>query len=161
MQAAERQNTVTLQRDWNPPGIASFYTLFGYLFCMLASSALNLHPVMGGALYLLGQVTILAIHTGRAEQRKYLPRSQRVTSLVLGAFCGLLTLGLMFIYPQRVELPLIWLMVAIASLVHLMDMINSRMYLASLNRGHDRVRRVVRLVETMLLFCAVAALCFS
>ena len=160
MQAAERQNTVTLQRDWNPPGIASFYTLFGYLFCMLASSALNLHPVMGGALYLLGQVTILAIHTGRAEQRKYLPRSQRVTSLVLGAFCGLLALGLMIIYPQRVELPLIWLMVAIASLVHLMDMITSRMYLASLNRGHDRVRRVVRLVETMLLFCAVAALVF-
>ncbi len=67
----------------------------------------------------------------------------------------------MFIYPQRVELPLIWLMVAIASLVHLMDMITSRMYLASLNRGHDRVRRVVRLVETMLLFCAVAALVFS
>lgn len=160
MQPAEAQGTMPRQRDWNPPGIASFYALFGYLYCMLASSTLGLQPVVGGALYLLGQVTILATHTMKPERRMYLPRSQRVTSLLLGICCGLLALGLLLIYPLAVDLPVIWLMFAIAFLVHLMDRVTSRMYLASLRRGHDRVRRVVRLVEAMLAFIGIAALVF-
>ena len=160
MQAAELKGRAASLRDPNPPGMASFYALFGYLYCMLASLTLGLDPVVGGALYLLGQVTILAIHTLKPERRMYLPRSQRVTSLVLGVICGLLALGLLLIYPLAVDLPVIWLMFAIAGLVHLMDRLTSRMYLSSLRLGHDRVRRVVRLVEAMLLFIAIAALVF-
>ncbi len=160
VRTAETRGSGRDKRDWNPPGIASFYALFGYLYCMLASSTLGLQPVVGGALYLLGQVTIIATHTQKPERRMYLPRSQRVTSLVLGVCCGLLALGLLLVYPLAVDLPVIWLMFAIASLVHLMDRLTSRMYLSSLRRGHERVRRVVRLVEAMLVFLGIAALVF-
>lgn len=158
MLTAQTNGLSPAARDWNPPGIASFYALFGYLYCMLASCALGLQPVVGGALFLVGQVTILAIRTTKPERRKYLPRAQRVTSLVLGSCCGLLALGLLLIYPLTVDLPVIWLMFAIATLVHLMDRLTSRMYLSSLRRGHNRVRRVVRLAEAMLAFSGAAAL---
>ncbi|MDD4080508.1 MAG: lysophospholipid acyltransferase family protein [Eubacteriales bacterium] len=147
-------------RDWNPPAIASFYALFGYLYCMLAAPALQLHPVVGGALYLVGQVTVQSIHMNRPERRKYLPRSQRIAGMVLGAICGLLALGLLLIYPLAVDLPMIWLMFAIASLVHLMERATSRLYLASFRRVSNRVRRVVRLVEVSALFIVGAALLF-
>ena len=158
MQAANHQEAGRPRRDWNPPGIASFYALFAYLYCMLASPALRLHPVVGGALYLVGQVTILAIRGRKPERVRYLPRAQRVTALVLGIVCGLLALGLLLIYPLAVELPVIWLMFAIAGLVHLMDRVTTRLYLASAARVKDRVRRVVRLAEAAMLVIVLLAL---
>ncbi len=160
MRTADLMGASRAVRDWNPPAIASFYALFGYLYCMLAAPALALHPVVGGALYLVGQVTILSIHMNRPERRQYLPQSQRNAGLALGAVCGLLALGLLMIYPLAVDLPMIWLMFAIAGLVHLMERVTSRLYLASFSRVKDRVRRVVRLIEVSLLFIALAALLF-
>ncbi|MDD3109812.1 MAG: hypothetical protein PHH32_04110, partial [Eubacteriales bacterium] len=71
MRTADLMGASRAVRDWNPPAIASFYALFGYLYCMLAAPALALHPVVGGALYLVGQVTILSIHMNRPERRQY------------------------------------------------------------------------------------------
>ena len=160
MQGADQRNAAQARRDWNPPAIASFYALFGYLYCMLAAPVLGLHPVVGGALYLVGQVTVHSVRLNKPDRRKYLPRAQRVAGMVLGAICGLLALGLLLIYPLAVDLPVIWLMFAIASLTHPMEHLTRRLYLASFSRVENRVRRVVRLVEATLVFIAIAALLF-
>jgi len=140
------------------PGFAAFNRLFGYLYCMLASTAILSRPVLGGALYMIGQVTVLFSRLVLPGDFRQLPRGLRRAGLVLGMVTGILALGILLVYPFAVELPLLWLVFALACLVLLMGELAARIERSGLRRGLNWVRRRVRIAEMMLLCCGVAAL---
>jgi hypothetical protein len=140
------------------PGFVAFNRLFGYLYCMLASTAILSRPVLGGALYMIGQVTVLFSRMVLPGDFRQLPRGLRRAGLVLGLVTGILALGILLVYPFAVELPLLWLVFALACLVLLMGELAARIERSGLRRGLDWVRLRVRIAEMMLLCCGVAAL---
>ena len=76
------------------PGLAAFNHLFAYLYCMLASTAILSRPVLGGALYMIGQVTVLFSRLMLPGDFRRLPRGLRRAGLVLGILAGVLALGM-------------------------------------------------------------------
>lgn len=140
------------------PGLASFNHLFQYLFCMLASTAILSRPILGGALYMIGQVTVLFSKLLMPGDFFHLPRRLRVTGIILAALSALFALGVLLIYPLAVELPLVWLVFALACLLIVMSEWAKLIVMGGQRRGLHWVRRMVRVVEMMLFTCGVAAL---
>ena len=140
------------------PGIASMNGLFGYLYCMLLSTAIIQRPVLGGAMYMVGQVTLLFSRLLKPGVFRKMPRGLRRTGIILGAVSALLSLGMLLVYPLAVELPRLWLVFAMACLVLLMNELAARLERGARHRGLNRVRILVRQAELLLLFCGAAAL---
>lgn len=140
------------------PGFASLNHLFSYLYCMLASTAILSRPVLGGALYMIGQVTVLFSRLVMPGDFRHLPPALRRTGIILGSLSALFALGILLVYPLAVELPLLWLVFALACLVLVMSELAVRIERTGRRRGLIKVRRVVRIGEMMLLSCGAAAL---
>lgn len=140
------------------PGFAGWERLFGYLYCMLASTAVISRPVLGGALFMVGQVTVLFSKLVKPGDFRRLPRAMRRAGIVLGALSALFALGILLVYPLAVDLPGVWLIFALSLLVLLMNELLERAERAGRHRGLIRLRRVVRQAELALLFCGAAAL---
>jgi len=140
------------------PGLASFNQLFFYLYCMLASTAIVSRPVLGGALYMIGQVVVLFSRLLMPGDFFHLPRRMRVAGILLGALSALFSLGILLIYPLAVDLPRLWLVFALACLLIIMGELAVRIDRAGFLKGLNWVRRRVRVAEMMLLTCLVAAL---
>ena len=145
------------QQQINPT--AQLYTsMFGYLYSMLASTVILGKPVLGGALYMVGRVTVLFSRLAMKGDFRRLPKSLRRSGIILGILSALLALGVLLVYPLAVDLPALWLVFALACLVLLMGELTHRFELAQRKLALNRVRRVVRMVEAMLLFLGIAAL---
>lgn len=153
-----RQARGILQGTGGLPGYAAFNHLFSYLYCMLASTAILSRPVLGGALYLIGQVVLLFSRLLMPGDFFHLPRKMKVTGIVLGALSALFSLGILLIYPLAVDLPLLWLVFALACLLIIMSELAERIEGAGRAKGLNWLKRRVRVSEMMLLTCGVAAL---
>jgi len=140
------------------PGIAASGSLFGYLYCMLASTAIISRPVLGGALFMIGQVTVLFSKLVRPGDFQRLPRAMRRGGILLGALSALFALGILLVYPLAVDLPGVWLIFALSLLVLLMNELLESVERTCRHQGLNRVRRIVRQAELALLFCGAAAL---
>jgi len=140
------------------PGFASLDHLFPYLYCMLASTAILSRPVLGGALYMIGQVTVLFSRLAFRGEYQRLPPALRRGGLVLGGLSALFALGILLVYPLAVDLPLLWLVFALSCLLLLMSELAGRVDRAGHHSGLIRARRLVRIAEMMLLTCGAAAL---
>ena len=140
------------------PGIADFNTLFGFLYCMLASTAVLSHPVLGGALFMIGRVVLLFLKLIQPGDYRRLPTPYRRTGIILGAVSALLALAVLLVYPLAVQQPLLWLVFSLASLVLLMNELTGRIERAGARRGVIRARRVVRAAELMIAIMGIAAL---
>lgn len=139
--------------------VTLLYTaMFGYLYSMLASTVILGRPVLGGALYMVGRVTVLFSRLTIRGDFKRLPNGLRHSGIILGILCALFALGILLVYPLAVDLPALWLVFALACLVLLMGELTDRMDSAQWRLRVNRVRRGVRLVEVMLLFAGVCAL---
>lgn len=139
-------------------GVRTYTAMYAFLYCMLASTVIVGRPVLGGAMYLIGQVMTLFSRLVRPGDYRMLPRGMRVTGIVLGVFCAVLALFILLIYPLAVELPRLWLVFALAFLVLLMGELAQRLEQNGAKHGHDKVRRQVRIIEMMLASCGAAAL---
>lgn len=135
-----------------------YSAMFGYLYSMLASTMILGRPVVGGALFMTGQVTVLFSRLLIAGDYERLPKGMRTGGIVLGALSFTLSFLVLLVYPLAVDLPALWLVFALSCLVILMNELTLRMERAGQRRGHNRVRRAVRLSEVMLAFLAVTAL---
>ncbi len=140
------------------PGIAASGSLFAYLYCMLASTAIISRPIPGGALFMIGQVTLLFVKLIRPGDFRRLPGSMRRGGLFLGALSALFALGILLIYPLAVDLPGVWLIFALSLMVLAMGELMETVERACRHRGLNRVRHTVRQAELALLFCGAAAL---
>mgnify|MGYP001166964746 CR=1 FL=1 len=140
------------------PGFASLDHLFPYLYCMLASTAILSRPVLGGALYMIGQVTVLFSRLAMQGDYRHLPPALRRGGLLLGGLSALVALGILLVYPLAVDLHRLWLVFALSCLLLLMSELAGRIYRAGHRSGLVVTRRYVRIAEMMLLTCGVAAL---
>lgn len=140
------------------PGLASLNQLFSYLYCMLASTAMLSRPVLGGALYMIGQVVVLFSRLLMPGDFFHLPQGMRVAGIILGVLSALFSLGILLVYPLAVDLPLLWLVFALACLLIIMSELAVRIDTTLHQKGLNWVRRRVRIAEMMLLTCLVAAL---
>ncbi|HSK69307.1 MAG TPA: 1-acyl-sn-glycerol-3-phosphate acyltransferase [Candidatus Limnocylindria bacterium] len=140
------------------PGFASFNSLFGYLYSMLASTAILNMPVLGGALYMVGRVVILFSRLVRPGDFRRLPRALRAVGLTLGGLSSALAFAVLLVYPLAVDMPGLWLVFALASLVLLMGQAVRLMEMRGRADRVPPVRRSVRQAEIAVLFCAVTAL---
>ncbi|MDI9520379.1 MAG: lysophospholipid acyltransferase family protein [Bacillota bacterium] len=155
-QAKEKKEGALRAKDM--PGFVNFNQLFSYLYCMLASTAVLSRPVLGGALYIIGQVIILFSKLILPGDFKRLPKAMRVTGIVLGAVCGFLAFVILFVYPLAVDLPQLWLVFALAFLVMGMNELASRMNRSLYKKGVSRERRLLRVAEMMVLLTGIMAI---
>ncbi len=158
MAVQSRENRHGALQSADMPGFVNFNQLFSYLYCMLASTTLLSRPVLGGALFIIGQVVALFSRLILPGDFKRLPRVMRLTGIILGAICGLLAFAILIIYPLAVDLPLLWLVFALAFLVMAMNELAARMNRSGYRLGLIRERRMLRVAEMMLLFVGIAAL---
>ena len=137
----------------------SFHVLLNYLYCMMTSTVLMQHPVLGGALFLSGQVVFLSIRFLLPGKPAALlsPRARR-TLIGLTLFCGILAFTLLLIYPQAVGLERMWLLFSLVLLTSLRSQMLERAATSSMRPKMTRVQALLRIWEGSLVISAIAAL---
>ncbi len=137
--------------------VRHFSTLFDYLFCVLASSALVELPVPGGALFMLFAVTGTAVGVFRAPAFRELPRILRVSGRLLAVFGALISLALLLAYPLPDGLPRLWVVFGLVLLVSLRSIAAKGISAYCASRGLTKAQASLRLAELALIFLAIAA----
>lgn len=132
--------------------LMSIGTLYAFLFCMMASSVLLSLPMLGGTLYLTSYVTMLLIRNRWEMQGDWFPRSMRRTGkcLLLAALLSLL--GLMAVYPVRLDRADFWRLFGLVLCVTLRQSLVRYTLEKSLVDQHRPMRKFWRLVWVQLLF---------
>ncbi len=139
-------------------GMRAFSPLFDYLYCLLASTVLVREPLLGGALLMVAQVSALAMKLMRPPYLQAIDGAWRVWGWVLTALSAVVSLGLILIYPQAVELPYLWVLFFVVLLVKTRSIVATRINGILLARGVRPVQRAVRLAEVALAVSAALAL---
>jgi len=134
-------------------GLRFFSPLFDYLYCMLASIVLVRQPLLGGALFMVGQTAELAGMLLHPQSFDHLPRGYRLWGYTLTLLSALLALALLLIYPLSVEMPHLWLLFSLVLIIMLRSYVARRLCISMQRRHLSRVQRAFRLTEVMLLFC--------
>lgn len=120
-------------------------SLYGYIYCMLISEGLSGMPLFGGALYMIGRVTIVLAQTFSREEMLYLPRRMRYLRWPLLILLLLLALCVVVVYPLSFSSPQMWLIFSVV---------------LSMQLGETLCQRVGRLCAEGRIEL-IAFLCFS
>lgn len=142
----------------NNRGIPSFHALYNYLYCMMASTVLMQRPVLGGALYLSGQVAGMATRLLTGSDTPSLSRGKKFLFFSLMALCGLLSLTMLLIYPRAAGLEGMWLLFSLVLLTSLRASLIERFSQGALRRKLSPVQIGLRIAEAALLLCGIAAI---
>jgi hypothetical protein len=138
--------------------LPTFYTLYNYLYCMMASTVLMQRPVLGGALFVSGQVADLATRMLLpGSDLKYLSKSKRAVLIALTLLCGLMTLGLLLVYPRSAKLEGMWMLFSLVMLTALRAVLLGHLHQSVLKRRMTGVQAGLRMAEGALLLIALAA----
>lgn len=135
----------------------ALYTLHNYLFCMMASTVLMQRPVLGGAMFLAGQVADLSLRFLPAARGKNVSRGARAALWALSVLCILLTLGLLLVYPRRVGLTGMWLLFSLVMMTSLRSFFMQRIASAQRVRQGPPARVRLLLGEVIAVFSAISA----
>ena len=133
----------------------ALHTLHNYLFCMMVSTVLMQQPVLGGAMFLSGQVADLSFRFLPSERSKHLSRTARAAMIVLSVLCSVLTLGLLLIYPRKVGLQKMWLLFALALLTTLRSLVCRKIMVHHIKSGRTLLRTRLLLGEATLFFIII------
>ncbi len=135
----------------------ALYTLHNYLFCMMASTVLMQRPVLGGAMFLAGQVADLSLRFLPSGRSKQLSSAARTTLTALSALCGALTLGLLLVYPRRVGIEGMWLLFSLVLMTTLRSLICQKIAAGHIKKDRSLLRARLLLGEITFLFSLMAA----
>ncbi len=91
----------------------SLSTLYNYLYSMSVSSAYNLLPILGGALFMSGAVASAYARMFLGKNRRTLPRRLRVAGTVLLVIMLLFSLAVFAVYPIFSTTPVVWALFAV------------------------------------------------
>lgn len=105
---------------------AALSDLYAYMYCMMVSSALVDMPILGGALYMCGQVAMVFSSVCTPPLRNYYsPKLRAWTGVICGTML-LLNLALLVFYPIALEDARIWMLFGIILLFFLRKMLGRR-----------------------------------
>jgi len=129
-------------------------TLYGFLYCMLASNVLLSMPILGGALFLAGQCAMMfsQLHIRRNEQADYLPPLMKHLRTVLLALVFLSLLALMMIYPIRLDNADFWRLAGIVLCIILRPVLARYLLEQGVLAGKKAIHLVARVVWAHVAF---------
>ena len=133
-------------------GLLSFPHLLDYLYCLLASTVLVGQPLPGGALYMVAHISILGARLMQPNKLRYLTGRYRITGMVLTAMSAIISLLLLLVYPLRVNMPKLWILFGLVMIIKLREEVCKRINQSCLVRCLRPIQRVLRLIETEVLF---------
>ncbi len=137
------------------PGPLNFTALSGmytYMYCMMVSSALVEMPILGGALYMCGQVAMMLYSILTPPLKDFYSTRRRVA---MGIGCGFmlaLNLALLVFYPIHLEDARVWILFGIILLLLLRAVLGRRLIRLSITRDMPEKR-------LLPLYIALHALC--
>ena len=143
------------ERQMSAHQVSSFLTigtLYSYLYCMLSSSVMLSLPILGGALYLIGQTTILFVGLRQPSRSGLLTKSMQRVSTVLLIIQFLLLLSLITVYPIHLANADFWRLSGIVLCITLRPMVAHYAVERSLLTKRSTMRILGRICLTQILF---------
>ncbi|MBE5769379.1 MAG: 1-acyl-sn-glycerol-3-phosphate acyltransferase [Clostridiales bacterium] len=98
--------------------------VYAFIYCMMISSALTDMPLLGGALYMCGRVTMVFIST---FSNPFVPVMARKLRGVLLGVMLLMSLCVVVVYPISMSNPAVWLVVTVVLAMILRDIVWKRL----------------------------------
>lgn len=141
------------------PAAASLGEAYAYIFCLMLSRMLVGMPVLGGALYMCGQVASVYFSGAWGDYNALMSRNARGWSVAALAVLLLSNLALAAFYPMEALGPMVWLLFALILTMTLGDVLGRRLTYLSVSRGMEE-RRFVLFYSVIqgVLFCVGAGL---
>ena len=112
--------------------LAALNGFYAYMYCMMISNALVDMPILGGALYMCGQVAMVFSNVCTPPLRNYYTPRVRIWTGILCGTILLVNLVLLVFYPIALEDPRVWILFGVILLL-----------LLSKRLGHRLIRRCV------------------
>ena len=109
------------------PAATAMSHLYGYIYCMLLSSALAELPFYGGALYLFGRSVMLCSDLLSRKNRPWLSGWGRRLLILVTIVLFVITTALLGLYPASIESSKLWVLYAVVALSLLADAARLRM----------------------------------
>ncbi len=129
--------------------------LYGYIYCMLASSILVGMPLFGGALSLCGSAMLTFLSVYRKRNRKIMPWYTLRAGLILLIVLFIIVLVLTVFYPASFNNPRVWLIFMIVALSMLVDLTSGWFIRLTLGSPHPPLRARIALWGLRLLMVSV------
>ncbi len=101
--------------------------LYAYLFSMMSANVLLHMPILGGAFYVLGRVSVMGGRLRQAPLRQALSKGQRRALIALLIFTLPLMLVLVLINPVNIDNTHLWLLAVIVLLITLRPLLSQNM----------------------------------
>lgn len=127
-------------------------TLYSYLYCMLASNVMLAMPILGGALYLAGQVVILVFSLRRPVREGIVSKLMQRMGTVLLLILFVLLLLLMTVYPIRLDSADFWRLAGIVMCIVLRPSITRYAVERALISHKKTMGILLRILGVQLLF---------
>ena len=127
-------------------------TLYSYLYCMLASNVMLAMPILGGALYLAGQVVILVFSLRRPVREGIVSKLMQRMGTVLLLILFVLLLLLMTVYPIRLDSADFWRLAGIVMCIVLRPGITRYAVERALISHKKTMGILLRILGVQLLF---------
>lgn len=131
----------------------SLSELYGYIYCMLVSSAVVGMPLFGGALYLCGHAANVLFRVYGPKNRRFLPAHARFWGIILAVVLLVTAVALMGIYPAGFQSPKVWLVFATVALCLCADGMVSRIrrLRGVPEKGSTRAWAVTLLLQVLII----------
>ena len=143
------------QREQETNAVGSFMTigtLYSYLYCMLASNVMLSLPILGGAMYLAGEIVLLLSSLREPNRLGMLDkRTRRIATAIMIVFF-VLALALMTVYPIRLENADFWRLAGIVLCMVVRPAITRYVLEKSLIEGKKHSRIFWRICGVQFLF---------
>ncbi len=142
--------------------VFQFSVLYHFLYAVCACASLISMPLFGGALYLLGRITVLFSDRFRPPRSEELSRTEKITgSAVLAFLLALLLYILMIHYPQGQPRSAVWTVLYLSLALPLRSGMTVRLQEKQLLAGQGKGGYfTMALVLQVLLFLPFLALLF-
>lgn len=107
--------------------LAALSGLYAYMYCMMVSNALVDMPILGGAIYMCGQVSMVFSGVCTPPLRNYYtPRLRIWTGIICGTML-LVNMALLVFYPIALEDARVWILFGVILLLILRKMLGRRL----------------------------------
>ena len=143
------------QREQETNAVGSFMTigtLYSYLYCMLASNVMLSLPILGGAMYLAGEIVLLLSSLREPNRLGMLDkRTRRIATAIMIVFF-VLALALMTVYPIRLENADFWRLAGIVLCIVLRPGLTRYAVESALLANKKTMSILLRILAVQLLF---------
>ncbi len=141
-------------------GWLSMGGVYNFIFCLTLSRMLAGMPVLGGAMYMCGQVAAVYLSGEWGNYNLMMSRRSRVISTVGLAVLLLISLAAAALYPMNAMGPMVWLLFAVILAMTMGDVAGWRLIYLSLSRGMEEKRFALlyTLIRTVQVFVGAGLL---